>query len=71
MASYLQKVIFSLYPKKQNELKFPTDLLSLFLFDNFNDHCTETRLKMIDDKNINPVIIPANCTETLAIKSEC
>ena len=32
---------------------------------NFNGQCTETLLKMMDDKNIKAVIIPANCTYRL------
>ena len=32
---------------------------------NFNGECIETLLKIIDDKNINAVIIPANCTYRL------
>ena len=65
MASYLQKVIFPYIRKKQHELNLLADYPSLLLFDNFNGQCTETLLKMIDDKNINTVIILANCTDRL------
>ena len=65
MASYLQKVIFRKNRKKQNELNLPAEYPSLLLFDNFNGQCTKRLLKMIDDKNINTVIIPANCTDRL------
>ena len=65
MASYLQKVIFPYIQKKQHELNLLADYPSLLLFDNFNGQCTETLLKMIDDKNINTVIILANCTDRL------
>ena len=51
--------------KKQYELNLPADYPSLLLFDNFNGQCTETLLKMIDDKNINTVIILANCMDRL------
>ena len=56
---------------KQHELNLPADYPSLLLFDNFNGQCTETLLKMIDDKNINTGIIPANCTDRLQLLDLC
>lgn len=65
MVQYFEKIIFPYLAKKKLELKLASDHPSLLIFDNFNGQCTEDILKLLDSKNINVVIIPANCTDRL------
>jgi len=65
MLSYFEKVIFPYLQKKKAELQLEPDHPALLLFDNFKAQCTEDILKLLDTKNIDVVIIPANCTDRL------
>ena len=62
--SYFEKVIFP-YLQKKKELQLEPDHPALLLFDNFKAQCTENLLKLLDTKNIDVAIIPANCTDRL------
>ena len=65
MLSYFEKVMFSYLQKKKAELQLEPDHPVLLLFDNFKAQCIEDILTLLDTKNIDFVIIPANFTDRL------
>ena len=65
MQSYFENIIFPYLHKKKAKLQLEPDYPALLLFDNFKTQCTEHLLKLLDSKNINVVIIPANCIDRL------
>ena len=60
-------MIFPYLQKKKAELQLEPGHPALLLFDNFKAQCTEDILKLLDAKNIDVVIISANCTDRLPL----
>lgn len=65
MKLYITDVILPYLHQARQKLGLSPTHRALLIFDNFKGQCTEVLLKLLDAKNINVILIPANCTDRL------
>ena len=63
MRQYIQRIILPYLNQKRQELKVSAVQPAVLIFDNFKGQCTTELFKLLDSKNINVILIPANCTD--------
>ena len=65
MKEYIEHIILPYIHGKRKQLKLADDYPALLTFENFKAQCTPAILTLLDQNNINVVLIPPNCTDSL------
>ena len=65
MEVYITKIIMLYIAETKRKFSIPVDQPALLLFNNFKGQCTEKLLKLLDSNNIDVVLKPPNCTDSL------
>ena len=67
MMDYIEKILLPYVTDKRKELKLQADYPALVIFDRFTGQGTHKVLKLLEDKHINFVMVPANTTGRLQL----
>ena len=67
MMEYIQHILLPYINEERKNLKLSNDHPALVIYNNFKGQCTPDILTFLDQKNINVILIPPNCTDHLQL----